>query len=63
VGRIEKILVEEEYRLDNVRYQLGHNERYVRLAVPCDTDLANRLINVKVIGKLNEDIMICEITH
>ncbi len=63
MGRIEKILVEEEYKLDNVYYQLGHNERYVKLAVQSETDLTNRLINARVKEKLHEDIMICEIIH
>lgn len=63
MGRIEKILVEEEFTLNNARYQLGHNERYLKLAIQCDTDLTNRLLDVRVTGRLNEDIMICEIIH
>lgn len=62
-GRIEKILFEEELHKDGITYQVGHNERYLKLAVPSDLDLSNQVLEAKVIGSLTEEILLCEITH
>lgn len=63
VGRIEKILVEEELVLGGRTYQTGHNERYLKLAIESHEDLTNRIISAKVTGCLTEDILLSEITH
>lgn len=61
LGKIEKILVEEEITIDGTTYQTGHNERYLRLAVQSKEDLTNSMINVKVHLPLTEEILLCEI--
>ena len=63
LGRIEKILVEEVITVEGKSYQVGHNERYLKLAVISDPDLTNQMIKVKIINKLTEEILVCEITH
>ena len=63
VGRIEKILVEEEIVIDDIKYQIGHNERYLKLAVRCETDYSNQIINAQVLQDLTDEIMLCEIIH
>jgi threonylcarbamoyladenosine tRNA methylthiotransferase MtaB len=63
LGKIEKILIEEQVTIDGRNYQVGHNERYLKLAVYSDVDLTNQLIQVRVGNKLSEEIMLCEITH
>jgi threonylcarbamoyladenosine tRNA methylthiotransferase MtaB len=63
MGRIEKILVEEEITEEGNKYQTGHNERYLKLAVQSSEDLTNRVITAKVVGNLTEEILLCEITH
>ena len=63
MGRIEKILFEEEIQVDGAIYQVGHNERYLKLAVQTDIDLANQVHQAKICNNLSEEIMLCEITH
>jgi threonylcarbamoyladenosine tRNA methylthiotransferase MtaB len=61
IGLTEAILIEESIEIDGVNYQIGHNERYLKLAVKCEKDLTNQIINGKILGYLNKDIMFCEI--
>lgn len=63
MGRIEKILVEEEVTVDGVAYQVGHNERYLKLALRDSEDLTNRMISAKVNGVLDGELLLCEIIH
>ncbi|MFT4145532.1 MAG: tRNA (N(6)-L-threonylcarbamoyladenosine(37)-C(2))-methylthiotransferase MtaB [Mobilitalea sp.] len=63
VGRLEKILFEEEIVADGRQYQVGHNERYLKLAVESTADLSNQVLNVKICGYLTEEIMLCKITN
>ncbi|MDF2542153.1 MAG: hypothetical protein K0S47_1871 [Herbinix sp.] len=61
MGKIEKILIEEEIMIESNLYQIGHNERYIKLAVQSDTVSTNHIVTVKVICKLTDEIMLCEI--
>lgn len=61
IGRKEKLLVEEEVTVDGVTYQIGYNERYVKLAVVSDTDYTNQIIEVEVGNHVTEDFMLCNI--
>ncbi len=63
VGRIEKILFEETEEINGEQYQIGHNERYEKLAVPGEEDRSNQLLMVMVTGFLTDDILLCEILH
>ncbi len=63
VGRIEKILFEETEEIHGEHYQIGHNERYLKLAVPGDKERSNQLLMVKVSGFLTDEILLCEILH
>jgi MiaB-like tRNA modifying enzyme len=63
LGKIEKVLFEEEFIFEERRYQLGHNERYLKLAVPVECDLSNQIFSVKVCNYLTEDVLLCEIIH
>ena len=63
VGRIEKILFEETTEIDGKKYQVGHNERYLRLAVQGEEELSNQLIDVQVKEFLTDEILLCEIIH
>ena len=58
-GRIEKILIEETIEIAGKSYQVGHNERYLKLGIESNEDLSNQIISAKVIGYLNEDILLC----
>ncbi len=61
IGRKERILVEEQVVINGVKYQLGHNERYLKLAILADNDYTNEIKSVKVLAHLDKDIMFCEI--
>ena len=61
IGSIEKVLIEESVELNGKVYQTGHNERYVKLGFESEKDYTNEVVNVKVLGLLNKDIMFCEI--
>lgn len=76
MGRIEKILIEEEVEIEGRKYLIGHNERYLKLAIedfgemttknsPLDrTEQVNRinqLIKVMIIRNLTDEILLCEI--
>lgn len=63
MGKIEKILVEEEINLEETIYQVGHNERYLKLAFCGDKDDTNQIISVSIKKKLTDEIMLCEIIH
>ncbi len=63
LGRIEKILFEEELVIDGKKYQIGHNERYLKLAVPAEADLSNQIAEGRITGFLKSEILLCEITH
>jgi threonylcarbamoyladenosine tRNA methylthiotransferase MtaB len=63
LGRIEKVLFEEEITIDDRIYQVGHNERYLKLAVLSGENLTNRIYQVTICHKLTEEILLCEIIH
>jgi len=63
VGRIEKVLIEEEIVIGDKKYQIGHNERYLKLAIINEQDLTNTIVEVKVIKALTDEILYCEIIH
>lgn len=61
IGKSERILVEEIIEIDGKQYQIGHNERYVKLAINAEKSLINQIVTVNVIKDLTEEIMFCEI--
>ncbi len=63
LGRIEKVLFEEELTIDGRIYQVGHNERYLKMAVLCEDNLANQMLETCVFDKLTNEILLCEIMH
>lgn len=62
VGRIEKILLEEEITVDDKEYFIGHNERYQKMAIINQNYQPNEILQVKVIRDLTKDILLCEIS-
>ena len=61
IGKVERILIEETVEIDGVQYQVGHNERYVKLAIKAENDMINQIVTVKVLKSLTKEIMFCEI--
>lgn len=60
-GRKERILVEETMVIDDITYQIGHNERYLKLAFCNEKDYSNQIIEVEILQNLTDDILLCEI--
>lgn len=61
LGKIENVLIEEKITLENTEYQLGHTERYLKLAVSSDKDYTNQMLEVKIQRSLTDEIMFCVI--
>ena len=61
IGKKEKVLFEEIVNIDGHDYFVGHNERYVRIAVDKDGVRANDILNVTIKKQLSEDVMYGEI--
>lgn len=63
IGREQQVLMEEIVQIDGNFYWIGHNERYLRLAVPVRNgeDLSNQLLIVKVIGRLGKELLLSEL--
>ncbi len=61
IDKEDVILTEEEITIDGKTYMIGHNKRYVRIAFVADHTCSNELKKVKVVGFLNDDIMLSEI--
>jgi len=59
--KAEKILIEENTIINGQSYLIGHNERYLKLAIKSENDSINQIIQGKVIGHLSKEIMFCEI--
>lgn len=51
------VLMEEKVSIDNNDYYIGHNERYVKIAVPATNNLENQIVNVNIMGQLTKDIL------
>ena len=54
LGQTQEVLFEESCVIDKEHYQVGYNERYVRIAVKHSEDLSNCIKSVEVIGKTSE---------
>lgn len=61
IGKKEKVLFEEIVNIDGHDYFVGHNERYVKIAVDKDGVRANDILNVTIKKQLSEDVMYGEI--
>ena len=57
LGATAEVLMEEPYVCRGEVWQTGHTETYVKVAVPGEMPLMNRLLQVKVDGFLENDIL------
>ncbi|NLO09600.1 MAG: tRNA (N(6)-L-threonylcarbamoyladenosine(37)-C(2))-methylthiotransferase MtaB, partial [Clostridiales bacterium] len=62
MGRIEKILIEEEVSIEGKSYLIGHNERYLKLAIMAEDDInqINNIVAVMIEKVLSDDILLCK---
>lgn len=61
VGETKEVLMEEETEIDGVKYMVGHTREYVRIAVASDSGLANKMVDVKVKKRINNEILLADI--
>ncbi|ABX42660.1 tRNA (N(6)-L-threonylcarbamoyladenosine(37)-C(2))-methylthiotransferase MtaB [Lachnoclostridium phytofermentans] len=61
IGINEIVLTEEETMIEDTLYMIGHTTRYVKVAIPVSNLKSNELVNVRITGYLNEDVMLSEI--
>lgn len=62
LGTKQKVLLEENILMDGKQYLVGHNERYLKLAVEsnCMEKEIQNMLTVEIIGYLKEDILLCK---
>lgn len=61
MGKKEKVLIEELVQIDGKEYQVGHNERYLKIAISNEerhANHANDILNVTIKEDLNSEIML-----
>ncbi len=66
VKEYEKVLFEEIIKIDNEKYLIGHNERYIRIAVPAERindtkSLCNTIQKVRILENLTHEILLAQI--
>lgn len=57
IGTTQRVLFEERVTIGGQEYFLGHNERYVRIAVKTEENFENRIIDVKVTDFVDEETL------
>lgn len=60
VGCEETVLFEETKVIEGQPYQVGHTARYVKAAKKTDDDLAGRMVQGRITGMLNEEVLLME---
>lgn len=61
IGKEIMVLFEEQVTIDSLEYYVGYTKEYVKTAIISSEDLQNKLVNVKVKGLLNKEIILAEI--
>lgn len=60
----EKVLFEEIVESEGRQYMIGHNERYIKIAVPYTDDMAqklNQILDVQLVGELQKHLLLARI--
>lgn len=61
IGDKKNVLFEEHELIDGLKYYTGHTREYLKIGVISDVDIANKILEVKVVKKLNREILLAEI--
>ena len=61
ISKDEKVLIEEKITINDLIYQVGHNERYIKIALVSEKDLTNQIIPVTISKQITDEIMYGEI--
>ena len=60
IGKTSEVLFEEEKMIQGETYQIGHTAEYIKVAKKESKDLSNCLINGRITGFLEDDILLME---
>lgn len=60
IGRDVEVLFEETKKIGDAYYEIGHTDRYVKVAKKSPTPLSNRIISGRITGFLNDEILFME---
>lgn len=63
IGKEQMVLFEEKSEIGNVNYWVGHNERYIKIALPVmgEEDRHNRIVKVRLIKELEDGLIRSEL--
>ncbi len=61
LGSIQEVLFEETITLENKPYFVGHTKEYVRIAVPWEEGLSNKILQVKVEEERTGEVLKAEL--
>lgn len=51
------VLFEEKTLINDKEYYIGHNERYIKVALKSNRALENEIVSVNIIGQLTKDVL------
>lgn len=60
LNKVVDVLFEEEKEDKGKLYWIGHTREYVKVALACAENLENQLITGKIIGALNDEVLLME---
>lgn len=61
MGQEDEVLFEERVKLEGEEYFTGHTKEYVKLAIPAEEDLANRIVKVRIGHERKGGVLLCEV--
>lgn len=60
IGKDAEVLFEEKKEIDGQEYWIGHTKEYVKVALQDKKELANCLIEGRITGALNQEVLLME---
>ena len=60
IGEVVSVLFEETKEINGTSYQIGHTDRYIKVAKMSDADLSNQIICGKLTGFLTDEVLLME---
>lgn len=58
IGEVDKVLFEENIKVNEKEYAVGHTTRYVKVAIESKEDVINKIIPVKICDLLRDEILL-----
>lgn len=61
IGKNEEVLIEEEIEISGKKYMVGYTREYIKIAVEGDNTLSNRVADVVIRNRINNEILLADI--